>query len=711
MSVQKSQTEARSVSDGWNHAESPFHAGEQQVQERLGVRDKIETFARRAVRDYMPDQHREFYAKLPFVLVGTVDDRGRPWASLVAKRPGFMTSPDARHLEIAARPLFGDPLNGTLKPGADVGLLGIDPENRRRNRLTGRIDTVGPDGFAVAIGQAFGNCPQYIQTRAIEVLPEAKMGAGDPPLSWSDRFDDRTRALIENADTLFIATAYSESRNSTSLGADVSHRGGKPGFVRLEDDRSFVFPDFSGNNHFNTTGNIVLNPKAGFLFVDFAMRDLVYTTGAADIVWEGEEVRAFAGAERLIRFRAEEVIRVEGSLPLRFDFGEYSPMLEHTGSWPQTAETIAAEKERNVYIPFEVFDVKPESEAITSFYLRRADGMALAGYEPGQFLPTRLAIPGEEAPAMRTYTLSDAPNGEHYRLSIKREGGDAVVSNFLHDHAKPGFRLEAMAPRGKFVLGRSSERPVVLISGGVGITPMIAMANFIVNEGLRTRDFRRTYFIHGARDGQAHAFGEHIRELAAKHDSLTAHLRFSHPSEGDRLGETHDSEGYVDIELLKSMLPLGDYEFYLCGPPPFMRAIYDGLIGLGVRDEQIRYESFGPATVLKHGPGSQPLTSAGDPVDRPVAVTFAASGTETSWTPDKGTLLELAEAAGLTPPFACRSGICGTCATRVKSGTVDYVEEPSAPHGDNEVLICCATPRSATGEASCGEDRGVVLDL
>jgi ferredoxin-NADP reductase/predicted pyridoxine 5'-phosphate oxidase superfamily flavin-nucleotide-binding protein len=695
----------------WSHAESPFHAGEQQVQERLGVRDKIEPFARRVIRDHLPDQHRAFYGELPFVVIGTVDERGRPWASLVAGRPGFMTSADPRRLDIAARPLAGDPLNATLRPGADVGILGIQLETRRRNRLTGRIDSVGDDGFAVATDQTFGNCPQYIQSRAVEILPEIDAPATERPIRRSDRFDDHTRALIERADTLFIATAYTESLDAASQGGDVSHRGGKPGFVRIEDDWTFVFPDFSGNNHFNTVGNILLNPRAGFLFVDFETRDLVYMTGAADIVWEGAEVQAFVGAERLIRFRAEEVIRVDGSLPLRFAFGGYAPMLERTGSWAQTAETIAAEQERNVYVPYEIFDVRPESEAITSFYLRRADGKAPASYEPGQFLPIRLAIPREDAPARRTYTISDAPNGGHYRLSIKREGGTALVSNFLHDHAKSGFHLEAMAPRGKFILDQSSDRPVVLISGGVGITPMIAMTNFIINEGLRTRNFRRTYFIHGARNGQVLAFNNHIRELAAKHDSLSAHIRFSHPSETDRLGETHDSEGHVDIELLKRLLPFDEYDFYLCGPPPFMQALHDGLTELGVRAERIHYESFGPATVLRHDAAPKEPPAKGRPVGGPVTVRFADSDVEATWTPDKGTVLELAEAAALNPDFACRSGICGTCATRIKCGTVDYLEEPSAPHGDDEVLICCATPRSTAGETSCGEDRGVVLAL
>ena len=139
--------------DGWPHTESPFHAGERQVQERLGLGDRIESFARRVVRDHMPDQHRAFYGELPFLLLGTVDERGRPWASLVAGRTGFLTTPDARTLNVAGHPLFGDPLAETLKPGAPVGVLGIQLETRRRNRMTGTVASAGPEGFAIAVGQ------------------------------------------------------------------------------------------------------------------------------------------------------------------------------------------------------------------------------------------------------------------------------------------------------------------------------------------------------------------------------------------------------------------------------------------------------------------------------------------------------------------------------------------------------------------------------
>ncbi|MDX1541195.1 MAG: FAD-binding oxidoreductase, partial [Geminicoccaceae bacterium] len=577
----------------------------------------------------------------------------------------------------------------------------------RRNRLTGRIGLIDDDGFTIEVDQAFGNCPQYIQSRTIEPRAENRGAEGADVVIRAERFDSRTREMIAGADTLFIATAHTSApdqaaRNPT-LGVDVSHRGGRPGFVRLEDERTFTLPDFAGNNHFNTVGNLLLNPRAGFLFVDFETGDLAYMTGTVEIVWEGEEVRAFAGAERLIRFQAEEVIRAPSALPLRFAFQSYSPMLEHTGDWTRAIARLAAERERDVYRAYEVFAVAPESETVTSFSLRRADGKALAGFEPGQFLPIRLELPGRDGPVIRTYSLSNAADSDHYRLSIKREGGGALVSNFLHDHATPGFHIEAIAPRGDFVLDCSSERPVVLLSAGIGVTPMIAMAETLVQEAKRTRRTRAVFFIHGARNGRNDPFGARLRHLADEHSFLNVHIRYSQPLADDRLGESHDSEGHVDLALIKSVLPLDDYDVYLCGPAGFMQTLYDGLRTLGVAADRIRYESFGPATVLTSGRAKPEDTAGGEPV----VVRFRRSEIEAAWSPDQGTLLDFAEAQGLNPPFACRSGVCGSCSTRVACGEVDYLEPPLGPHADDEALLCRSTPAPSS---ACG-GAGLVLDL
>ncbi|NNF77048.1 MAG: flavin-nucleotide-binding protein [Rhizobiales bacterium] len=314
-----------------------LHAGERQVHARLGVAEQVAIFAPKFIRTHLIDQHRAFYAQLPFLLLGTVDEAGRPWASLVSGAPGFLTTPDEFTLNIAASPLTGDPLHGTLKAGADVGVLGLQLETRRRNRMTGRVQNVTSDQISITVHQSFGNCPKYIQTRAVTL----DAGAHTPrPLAKADKFSAAVQSIIARADTLFIASAYAENKDDVAHGADVSHRGGKPGFVQLEDDRTFVFPDFSGNNLFNTIGNLVLNPKAGFLFPDFGTGDLVYMTGTTEIIWDGAKVKAFKGAKRMLRFRADEVLHVEASLPMRFAFGEYAPNLKATGDWSASPSTI-----------------------------------------------------------------------------------------------------------------------------------------------------------------------------------------------------------------------------------------------------------------------------------------------------------------------------------------------------------------------------------
>lgn len=309
---------------------SPFHAGELKVQQRLGVAEKVAPFGRKFIRDHLIDQHRTFFAQLPFVLLATVDAERRPWASLVAGPPGFLTTPDEHTLQIAANPLQGDPLRQTLKPGIPVGLLGLELETRRRNRMNGEVQTVADGRITIAVKQSFGNCPRFIQTR--QVAPEAEPRAPRVQAP-AGTFTQPVRTIIDRADTLFIASAPGDDEGDAAHGADVSHRGGKPGFVRIEDERTFVFPDFSGNNLFNTIGNLVLNPKAGFLFPDFETGDLVFMTGATEIIWDGPRVEAFKGAERLVRFRAEEIVHVEAGLPFSFTFGDFAPNLKTTGDW------------------------------------------------------------------------------------------------------------------------------------------------------------------------------------------------------------------------------------------------------------------------------------------------------------------------------------------------------------------------------------------
>ncbi len=286
------------------------------------MRERIERSGRRMIRTFMPDQHREFFAQLPFLIVGSLDAQRRPWASMLAGPPGFMRSPDPHTLEIDAVP--GDLLGANLGADAPVGLLGIQLETRRRNRMNGTVIGLGDSGFTVRVRQSFGNCPQHIHPRAPVTLVEP-IAAG-APRPEGPLLSAAATALITGADTFFIASASPAAQDGDAAeGVDVSHRGGQPGFVQVtgEEGRTVLtWPDFRGNFLFNTLGNLVVNPRAGVLFVDFTSGGLLSLTGETELVWEGPELEAIEGAERLLRLRVTEGTWIEHAVPLRWSPAE-----------------------------------------------------------------------------------------------------------------------------------------------------------------------------------------------------------------------------------------------------------------------------------------------------------------------------------------------------------------------------------------------------
>lgn len=313
--------------------DAAFHHGEMAAQERAGMREKMAGIGPKVIRNFMPEQHREFFAQLPFIVVGTQDAVGLPQASILVGNPGFVTSPDERRLQIHAAPLPGDPAAVNFHAGAPVGLLGIEPHTRRRNRANGVIGATDGQAMEIDILQSFGNCPKYIQAR---VAAPARPADYPAPVIEAGLLNAAMRALIAKADTFFIATAVN-SETQGRHGADVSHRGGKPGFVRLGKDAqgadTLTVPDFIGNSFFNTIGNLLVHPHAGLLFPDFERGDLLYLAVHAEIIWEGEEVAAYAGAQRLLRLTLRHARLTPAALPLRWGPAEQSPFLNATGGW------------------------------------------------------------------------------------------------------------------------------------------------------------------------------------------------------------------------------------------------------------------------------------------------------------------------------------------------------------------------------------------
>ncbi|WP_283148817.1 pyridoxamine 5'-phosphate oxidase family protein [Silvimonas soli] len=312
---------------GWQHDESPFHSVSRQIQARLGMGDKMAQIGQRTIRGFLPQQHRDFYPQLPFLLVGSVDGAGQPWASIVCGQPGFLTTPTSEQLSISARPLAGDLLMENLHLNAPLGVLGIELPTRRRNRLNGKVSVLDEHGFAIAVDQAFGNCPKYIQSREPTFIAPADLHPGLPVLA--DQLDAKSRAIITSADTLFIATSCLIAPESERRwqGVDISHRGGKPGFVAINDDGSLTLPDYLGNFHFRTLGNIQLEPRAGLLFVDFETGDILQVAVRGSIIWDGPRLDSFAGAQRLVDLQVTQTRLLPGALPLRFTPPQYSPVL------------------------------------------------------------------------------------------------------------------------------------------------------------------------------------------------------------------------------------------------------------------------------------------------------------------------------------------------------------------------------------------------
>jgi predicted pyridoxine 5'-phosphate oxidase superfamily flavin-nucleotide-binding protein len=292
-----------------------WHAGELAWQEQLGVAGQMAEVGARAVRDAMPDQHRTFFGQLPFILAGYENDVGQVFASLLSGPPGFISSPDARHLRIDIVPAAADPIAAALRPGLALGLLGIELPTRRRNRANGRVAQADATGFVLAVEQSYGNCPKYIEKR--------NYGPNRPPAQVTSEpiqeLDEATRRLIGNAGTFFVAS-------TAGRGAlpDVSHRGGRHGFVAIGADGTVTIPDYTGNHFFNTLGNFLLDPRAGLLFPDFESGDLLQLTGQAKIIADAPDELAMPGAERYWQFKTEAGQWLRNALPIGFATGEVS---------------------------------------------------------------------------------------------------------------------------------------------------------------------------------------------------------------------------------------------------------------------------------------------------------------------------------------------------------------------------------------------------
>ena len=569
----------------------PFHEGEVALQRQAGVHHRVMSYAPKVIRPYLPEQHRAFYEAQPFLVAAARDAVGNMWATLLTQphqqpstttssSSSWIASPDPKTLMWQAQPIADDALEGALRPGSDVGLLGIEFATKRRNRVNGRIVSNGDsnDGKTVfVVDQSFGNCPQYIKPRqwwttAPSQSPHDNSGTQSTLTSSSTRPTQLSKEQMEfiaQAETIFTATGYRGKGSDVRFGNDASHRGGPAGFLRVVNARSLLLPEFAGNNHFNSLGNLVLDGRMGITIPDFAEGGMLQLSGHASVDMDTERARqTYPGALRLVTFHIEQVNQVAaGSLPVR---------------WRPVRE---AEQRQLV-----VSSIVQESDNVKSFHLQPLpDQMqSLWKFNAGQHLPLQLRTPRGEL--LRTYSLSGAPDGPHeYRISVKHEPlGQA--STFLHHQVKVGDILDVSQPAGDFVLDRSSDRTLVLLSSGIGVTPLLSMLHEFASDSAVCAT--EAVWIHGARNSHQHPFEGEIRgieENLPKNKTLTTHVRYSQPLPTD----TMVPRGRIDLPLIERLVPdLQNADFYICGSGSFMADVELALQKAGVDPSRIRSESF-----------------------------------------------------------------------------------------------------------------------
>ena len=542
-----------------NKTTSAFHKGEIQVQKRVGMHEEMAHWGAKAVRPFFIEQHRLFFSELPFAVVSATDSQGKPWVTLLTGEQGFMQFPDDKTLHFATQPIKGDALEEAFVEGADIGLIGIELGNRRRNRATGSIAKNDGKGITFDVSQSFGNCPQYISERIWEY---AETNVDDMSSTRHSVLTESMQQWIACADTLFIGSGYKEEGEHRSNGMDASHRGGSPGFMKVLNERQLVLPDYSGNNFFNTIGNLILNPLVGLLFLDFEKGNMLQITGRAEVDWDSDKIQEHPGAHRLLNIEIDEIVELNAVLPLR-----WSSANNIKGGLRVTKKII-------------------ESDSVTSFELIANNQADLPSFRAGQHLPIQLTLSESESAIERTYSLSNSPTDSHYRISVKRQE-KGLASQYLHDSIQVGDVIQAKKPNGDFIL-KFPIKPVVLISAGIGITPLISM----LHAATQSQSTSPIQVFYCARNGQHAPLLKEVKQLQKQHNNVSLNIIFSQPNDQDVLKGNYDKQGRINREYIEQNLVTTLSDFYLCGPRLFLNDLTSELEELGVQRAAINYESF-----------------------------------------------------------------------------------------------------------------------
>jgi ferredoxin-NADP reductase/MOSC domain-containing protein YiiM/ferredoxin len=416
-----------------------------------------------------------------------------------------------------------------------------------------------------------------------------------------------------------------------------------------------------------------------------------------------EIVKVLAGPERMTVAETDALLYLPGRDRSELERALRVPAL--SAGWRSSFETLLEHEHEGGsapgnsalapawagFRPLRVADKRRESSAVTSLVLEPSDGRPLAAALPGQFIVLRLKPAPEAAALLRSYSLSDEPSEERWRIGVKREPNGAAGA-YVGAGLKVGDVIGASAPRGAFTLEQGGG-PVVLLSAGIGLTPVLAMLHALAAGGSR----REIWWVHGARNGAEHAFAAEARALLKLLPNGHGHIRYSAPGPTDRLAVDFDAPGRLGAHVLQELGAPREADFYLCGPAAFMSSLTADLMNWGVSPARLHSENFGSGPALTPGVAAAPPRLPHLP-DRPAGsgpmVSFARSNLALPWDSAFQSLLELAEACDVPVRWACRTGVCHNCETGLVSGAADYLPDPLTLPAEGNLLICCSRPRA-----------------
>jgi len=616
-----------------------FHQGELEVQALANEADIAQRNGS-VVSEHIIKGALPFVAQQVMTVVSSTDENNQIWTSVLLGEPGFISALDDQHIQINPQQIIeqpADPLWSNIKVNAEVGLLIIELSTRRRLRVNGRISLLSNGQYQVKVAQAYPNCPKYIQRRQPSLSPEA-LSYHTPAPELGEELTQVQRTLITNADSFFVGSGVNEHHN------DASYRGGDPGFVSIVNNQQLLIPDYKGNSMFNTLGNLQANPKAGLVFIDFENNKLLQLTGSGKVLWDQpDHNNDTGGTKRYWQFNIKSW--QETSLPqgINWAFFDYSPHNPKPEALNELTLVVSA--------------IEKKSEKIKLFRLTARDGGILPAFEPGAHLPIQAKLPKNKT-AWRHYSIiSSSHDNRFYEVAVQQEKNGGGGSNYLHEQLRIGQQLKAKQPVNDFSL-TSSGKHHILIAGGIGITPILAMLR-------QLSENQQSFELHySVKTAEELVFKEEIIKLAGKH----AHFYISQQSNANRL----------DCESLLAASDKSSH-VYICGPVRLIEAVKNTADDIGWQMNQVHYESFG-AVVQQ--------------TDKAIEVKLQKSG-QVIVIDAKETLLEGLLSAKVSVPYECKRGECGMCITEYVEGEPEhrdvYLTKKEKAHS---ICVCVSRAKS-----------------